>query len=103
MCQGSHPPCTRLLQPDVSTCQIIYRKDSGCCMLELVLVLVARPVWSGTAAPTGPGLATLATAAVGCCWVMLGGVALNMCAAGHRYTAVVLLLLMACSELRLID
>ena len=48
-------------------------------MLVLVLVLVARPVWSGTTAPTGPG-----------CWrhcpllllVMLGGVAHNMCAAG---------------------
>ena len=75
-------------------------------MLELVLVvvLVARPVWSGTAAPTGPGLlATLPTAAVGdvgwCC-------PQHVCCcgrAGHSYTTVVLLLLMACSELRLID
>ena len=73
-----YPPCPRLLQPDVSTCQIIYRKDSGCCMLVLVLVLVARPVWSGTAAPTGPGLLRHCPLLL---LVMLGGVAHNMCAA----------------------
>ena len=54
----------------------------------LVLVLVARPVWSGTAAPTGPGLATLATAAVGCCWVVLPSTCVLLVTALHRCGAV---------------
>ena len=74
MCQGSHPPCTRLLQPDVSTCQIIYRKDSGCCML--VLVLGWWRAQSGVAPLHQQVLAwrhwpLLLLGAVGWCWVVL--------------------------------